>query len=158
MMPTSAEEPRWQAAPQKRQWPSRSPGAAKSSAGSFGRGWNYPGRLWVQQADERADEGSRLSTDEPIDAALHAAIVEVNQVRSSALTPRELEVADLVAAGLTNREIAHSLVISTRTVESHIDHIKVKLGFTRRARIVAWALERAYHEATRRQTNPRNYG
>jgi DNA-binding CsgD family transcriptional regulator len=34
-------------------------------------------------------------------------------------------------------------MISTRTVESHIEHIKAELGFGRRARIVAWALHRA---------------
>jgi DNA-binding NarL/FixJ family response regulator len=110
------------------------------------------------EANELADEGSRLPTDEPIDAALHAAVLEVKHVRTSPLSSRELEVADLVAAGLTNREIARTLVISTRTVESHIDHIEVKLGFTRRARIVAWALERAYHNVVRGQTNPNDHG
>jgi DNA-binding NarL/FixJ family response regulator len=59
-----------------------------------------------------------------------------------------IEIADLVAAGLTNSEIAERLVISTRTVESHVDHIKTKLGFARRARIVAWAIDRQ---------NPRKY-
>jgi len=58
------------------------------------------------------------------------------------LSPRELEIAELVAKGLTNQEIAQRLIISTRTVESHVDHIKSKLGFSRRARIVAWVLGR----------------
>ena len=51
----------------------------------------------------------------------------------------------LVAEGLTNREIAEQLIISTRTVNSLVDHIKAKLGFGRRARIVAWARERESH-------------
>jgi predicted ATPase/DNA-binding CsgD family transcriptional regulator len=84
-------------------------------------------------------EGSRLSVDE----LMVEAVREADHGHTSPLSSRELEVADLVARGLTNREIAERLFISTRTVESHVDHIKAKLGFGRRARIVAWALERA---------------
>jgi DNA-binding CsgD family transcriptional regulator len=91
------------------------------------------------KADHLAVEGSQLSSDELIDEALR----EADHSRSSPLSSRELEVADLVAKGLTNREIAQRLVISTRTVESHVEHIKAKLGFGRRARIVAWALDQA---------------
>jgi DNA-binding CsgD family transcriptional regulator len=54
----------------------------------------------------------------------------------------ELEIADLIASGLTNSEIAQRLVISASTVESHVDHIKTKLGLARRARIVTWARDR----------------
>jgi DNA-binding CsgD family transcriptional regulator len=50
-------------------------------------------------------------------------------------------VAQLVAQGLTSRKIADSLVISERTVESHIDHIRAKLGVRSRAQIAAWAVE-----------------
>ncbi|MFI6602561.1 ATP-binding protein [Nonomuraea sp. NPDC050536] len=53
------------------------------------------------------------------------------------LTPREAEVAGLVAQGLTNKEIARRLVISQRTAETHIRHILTKLGFTSRTQIVA---------------------
>ncbi|POM23786.1 putative HTH-type transcriptional regulator [Actinomadura rubteroloni] len=55
-----------------------------------------------------------------------------------ALTPREREIAGLVAAGLTNREIADRLVIAKRTADSHVEHILAKLGFSSRAEIVAW--------------------
>lgn len=54
------------------------------------------------------------------------------------LTRREREVARLVADGLSNREIASSLVISVRTAESHVEHILVKLGFSSRAQIATW--------------------
>jgi DNA-binding NarL/FixJ family response regulator len=57
------------------------------------------------------------------------------------LTPRELEVASLVAAGLTNRSIAGRLCLSVRTVDTHVDHILTKLGFSNRAQLVAWAYE-----------------
>jgi non-specific serine/threonine protein kinase len=57
------------------------------------------------------------------------------------LTKREREVVDLVAEGLTNREIATRLVISPRTAQGHVEHILTKLGFTSRAQIAAWIVE-----------------
>jgi predicted ATPase/DNA-binding CsgD family transcriptional regulator len=55
------------------------------------------------------------------------------------LTRREQEVARLVADGHSNNQIAADLVISARTVESHIEHIMNKLGFSARAQIAAWS-------------------
>jgi predicted ATPase/DNA-binding CsgD family transcriptional regulator len=57
------------------------------------------------------------------------------------LTARERQIAGLVARGLSNKEIASKLVISQRTAETHVEHILVKLGFTSRAQIAAWAVE-----------------
>jgi predicted ATPase/DNA-binding NarL/FixJ family response regulator len=57
----------------------------------------------------------------------------------SPLTKRELEIAHLVAQGLSNRQIAERLVISKRTADSHLEHILTKLGFISRAQIAAWA-------------------
>lgn len=54
------------------------------------------------------------------------------------LTRREREVAELVAEGLSNKEIATRLVVSIRTAESHVEHILIKLGFTSRTQIAAW--------------------
>jgi non-specific serine/threonine protein kinase len=56
------------------------------------------------------------------------------------LTPRELEVVGLVASGSTNRQIADRLVLSDRTVETHVQNILGKLGFHSRAEIAAWAV------------------
>lgn len=56
----------------------------------------------------------------------------------AALSPREAEVAKLVAEGLTNRQIAERLVISERTAQNHVQHILTKLSFTRRSQIAAW--------------------
>ena len=64
-----------------------------------------------------------------------------------ALTRRERQIAELVANGLSNQEIASSLVISRRTAEGHVEHILAKLGFTSRAQIAAWVTE---HRATPR--------
>lgn len=58
------------------------------------------------------------------------------------LTSREFEVARLVAAGLTNPEIALALGISTRTVGSHMEHILAKLGVGRRSEVAAWVTEK----------------
>lgn len=58
------------------------------------------------------------------------------------LTPREREVAALLAQGESNREIAKSLFLSERTVESHVTNILSKLGFSSRARIASWAAEK----------------
>jgi predicted ATPase len=50
-------------------------------------------------------------------------------------------VAALIAEGLTNRDIAHRLFISERTVEGHVEHILNKLGFQRRSQIAVWTRE-----------------
>jgi DNA-binding CsgD family transcriptional regulator len=56
------------------------------------------------------------------------------------LTAREREVADLVAQGLTNGQVAERLFISPRTVETHVEHVKQKLGVRTRAEVVAWVV------------------
>ena len=57
----------------------------------------------------------------------------------SPLSPRELEVASLVARGLTNKQIGETLYVSERTAENHVQHILVKLGFSNRSQIAAWS-------------------
>lgn len=61
---------------------------------------------------------------------------------SPGLTRRERQVADLVAQGMTNREIAETLVISQRTAEGHVERVLAKLGFGSRTQIAAWVAER----------------
>jgi non-specific serine/threonine protein kinase len=60
------------------------------------------------------------------------------ELMMSKLSPREREVADLVAEGLSDREISSRLVISRRTAESHVAHILTKLGFSSRVRLAAY--------------------
>lgn len=55
------------------------------------------------------------------------------------LTGREREIAALIAQGKSNLEIAQSLVLSKRTVETHITNILTKLDFSSRAQIAVWA-------------------
>jgi DNA-binding CsgD family transcriptional regulator/sugar lactone lactonase YvrE len=54
------------------------------------------------------------------------------------LSRREMEVARLVAEGLTNREIAARLFISERTVDGHLEHVREKLAVNTRAQIATW--------------------
>ena len=58
------------------------------------------------------------------------------------LSHREMEVARMVAAGLSNREIAERLVLAQRTAESHVKNICDKLGVNRRSQIAAWVAAR----------------
>jgi len=57
------------------------------------------------------------------------------------LTARERVVAALIAQGHSNREIAERLVVSERTVTTHVSNIFAKLGFTSRAQVATWAGE-----------------
>ena len=59
-----------------------------------------------------------------------------------ALTSRQYEIAALISQGHTSRDIGAALVISVRTVESHIENIMTRLGFTSRSQIAAWYVEK----------------
>jgi DNA-binding NarL/FixJ family response regulator len=53
------------------------------------------------------------------------------------LTPREREIAELAARGMSSPDIARELVVSVRTVDNHLQHVYVKLGIRRRAELAA---------------------
>jgi len=57
---------------------------------------------------------------------------------SGTLSRRENEVAQLLALGLSNREVARRLHLSERTVDNHVHHILAKLGFDSRVQIATW--------------------
>lgn len=60
---------------------------------------------------------------------------------SSPLTPREMEVLELMSLGNTNRVIAETFVISVGTTKNHVEHIIAKLGVSDRTQAVVQALE-----------------
>jgi pimeloyl-ACP methyl ester carboxylesterase/DNA-binding CsgD family transcriptional regulator len=60
------------------------------------------------------------------------------KVGGGPLTARELQVADLIADGFTNPEIARTLGVSVRTVDAHVEHVRTKLGVRARAQIAVW--------------------
>ena len=95
-------------------------------------------------------EGSRMS----LDALMVEAVRDPAAEDADPLSPREREVLELVAGGLTNTEIAEQLFISKRTVESHVDHIKQKLRCRSRSQVIAWALGAATHGVRVRRSGP----
>ncbi len=72
-----------------------------------------------------------------MDAADEPAIQEPGD----GLTGREVEVLRQVASGLTNREVAESLVISEKTVARHVSNIFTKIGVSNRSAATAYAYE-----------------
>ncbi|CRK58502.1 DNA-binding response regulator, LuxR family [Alloactinosynnema sp. L-07] len=94
--------------------------------------------LGVNTAAAEFTAGAALPTDVAVAYARGEEPLSPASVDGLPLTRREMEVAELVAKGMTNREIASMLVISLRTAETHIDHIRTKLGFNNRAQIAAW--------------------
>jgi DNA-binding NarL/FixJ family response regulator len=64
------------------------------------------------------------------------------------LTQREREVAALIARGKSNREISDELIVTPRTIETHVSSILSKLGFTSRAQIAVWAAEKGLPNET----------
>ena len=75
------------------------------------------------------------------DAAAARAALQVAAPPSSGLTSREEEVLVHIAKGLTNRQIAERLVVSEKTVATHVGHILTKLGLPSRAAATAYAYE-----------------
>jgi two-component system, NarL family, response regulator DevR len=59
------------------------------------------------------------------------------------LSERELKVLDLIADGMTNREIGEALFLSEKTVKHHVSDILAKLGLSRRVEAAAFAIRRA---------------
>lgn len=76
----------------------------------------------------------------PVTARAEQLIGEL--VDSGPLTRRELEVAELVAQGSTNRQIAVRLGLSERTAQNHVQHILTKLNLSNRSQITAWVAGR----------------
>ena len=63
------------------------------------------------------------------------------------LTRRERDVVGLLARGLTNRQIASTLVVTEGTAENYVQRVLGKLGFNNRTQIAAWAVDRGLNEA-----------
>ncbi|WP_330286136.1 ATP-binding protein [Streptomyces sp. NBC_00576] len=93
---------------------------------------------------EALTEGARhVGPEQAIDFALEIDTPTATAPVTSPfpLTPREQEVAALVAKGMSNRQIASALERSTSTADRHVENILAKLGFSSRAQIAAWWVE-----------------
>src|SRR5438445_7140976 len=91
-------------------------------------------RFWPAAYDSARDTLQRRWGRRRQDDVRH-----IVKAATSELTRREREVADLLAHGLTNREIARNLFIAERTAEHHVEQIRYKLGFHTRSQVAVWA-------------------
>ena len=84
--------------------------------------------------------GRRMTREDALQLALGEEPPDVvtDLARVGPLAPREVDVAQLVAEGLTNKQIAGRLFISDRTVATHVRNIMNKLGFDSRSQIATW--------------------
>lgn len=106
--------------------------------------------LGSEQYERAFAEGAAYSFEQAVSLALgegldvesdEAATPRLGSNVSGGLTRREREIAELLAEGLSNKEIAARLVISQRTVETHVDHVLGKLGITSRSQVASWVAE-----------------
>jgi DNA-binding CsgD family transcriptional regulator len=88
------------------------------------------------------DDGARLDREAAVALALGKKLEQHrSRVTGKAADPlgeRERQVAELIAEGLSNKEIASRLFVSERTVETHVYNILNKLGFNSRVQIASW--------------------
>jgi predicted ATPase/DNA-binding CsgD family transcriptional regulator len=89
-------------------------------------------RVWAQ--------GARVGVDDAM--ALAFGTATARPAAPAGVSARELEVAGLVASGLSNKAIAARLHLSVRTVESHVRHVLAKVGLENRTQLATWARER----------------
>jgi DNA-binding NarL/FixJ family response regulator len=101
------------------------PGDAAEAAALVARHRPTAAALGMRPWLERLDATAARATPSPARSA-------------SPLSPREEEVAALVADGLTNRQIAERLYVSERTAQNHVQHILTKLGLANRTQVATW--------------------
>jgi DNA-binding CsgD family transcriptional regulator len=95
----------------------------------------------AQLADQARTAASAAGARTLADAA-EQLLASLRQGRSAPpwhpLSDREFEIAQFIAAGLTNKQIAEQLVLAPKTISAHVAHILTKLGAAHRAEIAAW--------------------
>ena len=111
----------------------------RSGRGTTGYGGPaYPLRLdHAAGAPPLSDQVKAALTASPVEEQPAAANRPATGRRHS-LTPREIQVSELIAEGLTSDEIGRRLGIARRTAEAHAEHIMTKLGVRSRAQVAAW--------------------
>jgi DNA-binding NarL/FixJ family response regulator len=114
-------------------------------AGASGYVLKNVARADLLQAIRTVAAGGAL-LDPGVTRAVTSKLVELNrnvrQAEQDVLSEREREVLQLVAQGLTNKEIAYQLNITEKTARNHISHILEKLNLSRRAEAAAYAVQR----------------
>jgi predicted ATPase/DNA-binding CsgD family transcriptional regulator len=103
-------------------------------------------RLWARGLARSAEDAVALALDEDGSDGRALSVVRAYEVAAappSSLTPREHEIAALIATGRSNKAIAAELSISPTTAARHVANILAKLGFKSRTQIAAWVAERS---------------
>ena len=116
--------------------------------------------LGPQDADRLIHAGRTMPAQQAMDLAMAvasgAAPGDPERPQQIPLTPRERQVAALVASGRTNRQIGRVLGISEKTAEVHLHHVMSKLDVRSRAEVAAWAV--AQHLSAPAGNRPRPIG
>ena len=107
---------------------------------AFSAAWHEGRTMALEQVITNA-----MAAGELVAVRATSAVKATEGTRAGVLTPRECEVAALIAQGKTNREIAVILVIAERTADTHVQHILNKLGLGSRAQIAGWAVAHGVH-------------
>ncbi len=104
-------------------------------------------RLKLPLAEFQAEQelGRAMSLEQAVNDAQNLSLKprtpQMARETTDGLTGREREVAVLIGQGKSNHEIATELVLSKRTVETHVSHILSKLGLSTRAQVMRWAMD-----------------
>ena len=93
--------------------------------------------LWAEGKAMLLEEVIKMALSEPESESARA-----EKEKFGGLTPREREVAVLIARGKSNREIANEMTVGLKTVETYVTRILNKLGFDSRVHIATWAVEK----------------
>ena len=108
-------------------------------------------RLGTAKSEKVWAEGQDMSTADALEYALGDG-APAGLVDAGPLSRREREVVQMLAAGLTNKQIAERLFIAERTAEGHVERIRNKLGVRSRTEVATWAVE---HGASRQPLDKR---
>jgi two-component system, OmpR family, sensor kinase len=95
---------------------------------------------WIAMLTHRAELVGQMTAD-AVERGRQTATEELITL----LTPRQREIAALIAAGLTNEQIANKLVLTKGTVANHVERILNRLGAERRTQIASWTVERGLY-------------
>jgi predicted ATPase/DNA-binding CsgD family transcriptional regulator len=98
-------------------------------------------RIGAETFDATVHSGTTLSDEQVHALALSLVPDDDNDDGQSAVTPRQWEIARLVARGSSNKDIAATLNLSPRTVENHLRQIFTQLDVRNRAQLAAWVIE-----------------
>lgn len=109
-------------------------------------------RIRLTKAEFQSEQaaGGAMSLEQAVDYAMNLPLkmrtaLEIGETPGD-LTRREREVATLIGQGKSNGEIAAELVLSKRTVETHVSHILSKLGLSNRTQVMRWAIDHGLNQ------------